>query len=839
MKTACLLSLLIWGAPLAVAQFTQQAGPLRGNDYVGPSGQGYSGALSADGNTALVGGPFDNYPTGGGFTGAAWVYTRSNGVWSQQGPKLVGTHGLLAAQGWSVALSADGNTALLGGPRDGIDGHVGNGAFWVFTRSNGVWSQQGGKLVPSDVSPGASPTSGVGQSVALSADGNTALVGGPGDNNSTGAAWVFTRSGGVWSQQGAKLAGTGAAGPASQGDSVAISADGNTALIGGPLDNTNAQSGYATGATWVFTRSGGVWSQQGAKLVGTGASGGANQGFSVTLSADGNTAVAGGPSDTLVMELVGPTCNSGYAFLPLNFFWFVANGAAWVFTRSNGVWSQQGNKLAGTGGGFPSSQGTSVSLSADGNLLLVGGSQDGPSNEGCPGNGATWVFARRNGAWSQQGSKLVEANFNEGQGPYQQVEGLSADGGTALIGGFGDVLNDYATGFETMTGAAWVFTQPAASHFAVSAPAAAAAGVSFPFTVTAQDANNNTVSGYLGTVHFTSDDGAAVLPAATTLINGTGMFFATLATSGNQTITATDAAVATTTGTSGVIAVSSSAHFAVSAPASAMGGTPFNFTVTALDSSNHTQTGYSGTVHFTSSDPRATLPANATLVNGIATFSAALRTGGNQTITATDTASAAVSGTSAFIAVTALTPPSPVSVTPAAGSASNSTYTFVFTDPRGYQDLSVVDILVNDFLDGRHACYLAYAVAQNTLYLVDDAGDAGGPFAGLQNSQCAVTLVSANGSGNNLNLVLSIAWSASFAGDQIIFMAARDVQQDNSGLAAAGSRARAGRHSNHGHRGGGDEPQPGNRARPHCIHFQLVQYHGRCGSGNPEHSHQQ
>src|SRR5262249_35601801 len=83
------------------------------------------------------------------------------------------------------------------------------------------------------------------------------------------AAWVFTRSGGVWSQQGGTLVGTGAVGSAAhQGWSVALSADGNTALVGGRLDNFNA------GATWVFTRSGGVWSQQGSKLVGTGAVGG-------------------------------------------------------------------------------------------------------------------------------------------------------------------------------------------------------------------------------------------------------------------------------------------------------------------------------------------------------------------------------------------------------------------------------------------------------------------------------------------------------------------------------------------------------------------------------------
>ncbi len=95
-------------------------------------------------------------------------------------------------------------------------------------------------------------------SVALSSDGNTAIVGGWSDNGKTGAAWVFTRSGGVWTQQGKKLVGTGAAGNARQGMSVALSADGNTATVGGWSDNSKI------GAAWVFTRNGGgVWTQQG------------------------------------------------------------------------------------------------------------------------------------------------------------------------------------------------------------------------------------------------------------------------------------------------------------------------------------------------------------------------------------------------------------------------------------------------------------------------------------------------------------------------------------------------------------------------------------------------
>jgi hypothetical protein len=130
----------------------------------------------------------------------------------------------------------------------------------------------------------------------------------------------------------------------------------------------------------------------------------------------------------------------------------------------------------------------------------------------------------------------------------------------------------------------------------------------------------------------------------------------------------------------------------------------------------------------------------------------------------------------------AVASPSPVSVTPSSGTNASATYTFTFSDPRGYQDLGVLNVLMNNFLDGRHGCYLAYVVASNSLFLVDDAGDAGGPYAAnLQNSQCAVTLVSATGSGNNFTLVLSITWTTGFAGDKIIYTAARDAAQNNSG----------------------------------------------------------
>ncbi len=410
---------LLVSSQLALAQFTQQGAKLVGTGAVGPNvQQGNSVALSADGNTAIVGGPGDTSASNFFGVGTAWVFTRSNGTWTQQGSKLVGTGAVgNSGQGTSVALSADGNTAIVGGAGD----NASVGAAWIFTRSGGIWTQQGSKLVGAGAVGGAEQ----GWSVALSSDGNTAIVGGRFDNSATGAVWIYTRNGAVWAQQGSKLVGIGAVGNAQQGNAVALSADGNTAMAGGPLDT------FGAGAAWVYIRSGGLWTQQGSKLIGTTSTEGiALQGTSVALSGDGGTAIVGGPFDNASI------------------------GAAWVYTRSGGVWTQQGSKLVGTGvGETAADQGQSVALSADGNTALVGGYFDSAKT------GATWVYIRNGGVWTQKGSKLV------GTGAVGNAEqglsvALSGDGNTAIMGGPEDNSN---------AGAAWVFAQPPVPFSAFSA----------------------------------------------------------------------------------------------------------------------------------------------------------------------------------------------------------------------------------------------------------------------------------------------------------------------------------------------------------------------------------
>jgi hypothetical protein len=198
-----------------------------------------------------------------------------------------------------------------------------------------------------------------------------------------------------------------------------------------------------------------------------------------------------------------------------------------------------------------------------------------------------------------------------------------------------------------------VSSAAAATHFSVVAPGVVTIGTAVGFTVTAFDAFNNTATTYTGTVHFTSTDNQAVLPADSTLTNGVRKFSAML-TGGRWTITATDTLNASITGTSSPISVvppPTATHFSVTAPASATAGTAVRFTVTALDAANSQVNGYTGTVHLTSGDPQAMLPANSALANGSGSFLATLNTAGNQTITAVDSETGSVRGTSSSIQV--------------------------------------------------------------------------------------------------------------------------------------------------------------------------------------------
>ena len=328
---------------------------------------GHSVALSADGNTLAVGAVFEASGTTGvnstpdeaaPDSGAAYVFSRSGGVWSQQAYVKASNTGAGDFFGHSVALSADGNTLAVA-PKSGA------GAVYVFSRSGDAWSQQ--------ASVNASNTGAddfFGGRVALSADGNTlAAFGASFEDSNPGGVYVFSRSGGAWSQQAHVKASNAEAGDGFGGlFGVALSADGNTLAVGAfgedsgttGVNSTPDEAAPDSGAVYVFSRSGGTWSQQAyVKASNTGADD--RFGISVALSGNGNTLVVGADLEDSGTVGVNSTPDESAS----------DSGAVYVFSRSGGVWSQQAYVKAPNTGG-KDSFGVSASLSANGNTLAVG-----------------------------------------------------------------------------------------------------------------------------------------------------------------------------------------------------------------------------------------------------------------------------------------------------------------------------------------------------------------------------------------------------------------------------------------------------------------------------------
>ncbi len=270
--------------------------------------------------------------------------------------------------GNSVAISRDGNTMAIGAPYEssgarGIDGEqsdnsvFASGAVYVFTREGENWLQQ---AYVKASNPGAADL--FGSSVVLSGDGNTlavaaqfessAATGVNGDENDdsipqAGAVYVFTRTGDTWSQQAyIKAANTGRAGvrgsnsgTETSSDTLSrLSADGDTLAVGAITEDSNSRafnenqqddSLDASGAVYVFTRSGETWSQQ-AYLKASNSEGGDLFGFAVALSADGTTLVASSYDEDGGTRLInGPDNNLRGA-----------SGALFVFEFDGGTWRE-------------------------------------------------------------------------------------------------------------------------------------------------------------------------------------------------------------------------------------------------------------------------------------------------------------------------------------------------------------------------------------------------------------------------------------------------------------------------------------------------------------------
>jgi len=396
-------------------------------------------SVSGDGNTLAVGAPFEdsaalgiNGDQGDGSTqdsGAVYVYTRSDNGWQQQAYLKASNTDVTDFFGTVLSLSADGNTLAVGVFAEdsnalGVNGDQTDnsarsaGAVYVFLRNGDSWQQQA-YLKASNTEAYDE----FGQSVSLSADGNTLAVGATGEDSDAlgingdqfndidanihgrGAVYIFVRSGGTWQQQTYIKASTSAG--FAFGQSVSLSTDGNIMAVGAT---------YASGNVHMFERSGGNWQEEAVFGDVRGAT------SIVSLSGDGNTVAV------------------------------AADTSATIFENIGGSWQEQAQfpKFGQT-----SSRGSDgFSLSADGNTLALGWSSEGTPQRGLQGfqglqpliedAGAVFVYTRGDGTWLQE--VYVKASNTSSRALFGGSVSLSANGDTLAVGA--NLESGESTGFN-------------------------------------------------------------------------------------------------------------------------------------------------------------------------------------------------------------------------------------------------------------------------------------------------------------------------------------------------------------------------------------------------------
>ncbi|MHC4975773.1 MAG: hypothetical protein ACYTF7_04100 [Planctomycetota bacterium] len=311
---------LVLGSVSSHAQFEQKLVPSNEADINADGAAGYS--VAVDGDTAVLGSPGDGALAGA--SGSVYVFVRVGGVWSEEA--LISPPAPADDAEFGFDVDIDGDTLIVGAPGD----ELGFGGVYVYTRAGGVWT-----LEQHVQQSGADKELGDRFGASVSISGDSAIVGAP--ENSTnpsshvGGAYVFVRSGSVWSEQ-QKLTPSDASVDTRFGTCVAI--DGDTALVGDS----------ATDSAYVFTRAGAAWSER-TKLV---PSGGGLSGdlYGAAVDLDAGTAIVGAPS-----------------------YGAHGVGGAFVFVGSGASWSEQQALGASDGEGFDA---FGIDVDLDGHIAMIG-----------------------------------------------------------------------------------------------------------------------------------------------------------------------------------------------------------------------------------------------------------------------------------------------------------------------------------------------------------------------------------------------------------------------------------------------------------------------------------
>jgi|AntDeeMinimDraft_5_1070356.scaffolds.fasta_scaffold01106_2 hypothetical protein len=464
-----------------------------GQDIDGEANNDESGSsvsMSADGLTVAIGAYDNDANTSYDLDnrGHVRVYDLSGDIWTQRGQDIDG-EAAYDESGESVSMSADGNTVAIGAPQNDGNGNKA-GHVRVYDWSGTIWTQRGLDIDGEEASDRS------GTSVSMSGDGNIVAIGAR-NNDGNGGAFsghvrVYDWSGTVWTQRGLDIDGEEA--NDRSGTSVSMSAEGNTVAIGAPFNNGNATS---SGHVRVYDWSGTVWTQRGLDIDGEDS--GDNSGKSVSMSADGNT---------LAIGAIGVGGGNG-----------ASQGHVRIYNWSGTVWTQRGLDIDGEDGLDRS--GESVSMSADGNTVAIGATtNDGNGN----GSGHVRVYDWSGTVWTQRGLDIDGEDGGDGSG---KSVSMSADGNTLAIGAPDNAGNGIRSGhvrvyrytagagvLPASTCATYEYTydisglQPSTYDFSLAVNASAQSGndpVIFTPNINFSADGDTGLNGFDGTVNNTDD----------------------------------------------------------------------------------------------------------------------------------------------------------------------------------------------------------------------------------------------------------------------------------------------------------------------------------------------
>ena len=455
-------------------------------------------AISDDGNTLAVATHLEDSNASGingngsnnSFqdSGAAYIFVKSGSTWIQQAYIKASNPEANDSFGISISLSGDGNTLAVGAVGEssnatGVNGNQSNnsssdsGATYIFTRSGSIWSQQA-YIKASNTET----TDLFGRAVSLSYNGNKLAVGATGEdsnstgvngnqtNNSTGgsgAVYLFSRSGSVWTQT-HYIKSSNPNAIDSFGNSLEISGDGNTLVIGALFEDSNAtgingnqanNSAFDSGAAYVFYYNGSNWAQQ-AYLKASNTEGADAYGHDVSISSNGDVVAVGAiGEDSNATGINGNQANNSAQ----------DSGAVYLYVRNGTVWSQEAYIKSSNSETYDDI-GNAVSLSNDGNVLLVstygedsngtGLCSDG-SNNNAVRSGAAYVFKKIAGSWSQ--TSFIKATNTEAHDQFGQSSDISGNGVVIAVGANGEASNavgingNQANNSAGVSGAVYIF----------------------------------------------------------------------------------------------------------------------------------------------------------------------------------------------------------------------------------------------------------------------------------------------------------------------------------------------------------------------------------------------